>query len=340
MDEISRTQSRTSSDRTKMENSKVQQVDEYPDGGSMAWLAAVGATACLFVSFGWVNIIDIFQEYYQSNQLRNYTPSDIAWIPSLQIFFMFAGGIFAGKVFDDYGPHYLLIAGTFWHILRSVPSILWHWSGPYESRPLPYGLVQFYSSTARWSNAFTSYTTLIFLTGGMFIRFTSIVADATVHGMSPHLAQYLICILNATSIFGRTVPNAIADKVGHFNVIIVMGALTSILILGLWLPSTGNAPIILFAALFGVSSGAGISLTPALCAKLSPVQDIGVRTGTIFTISAFAGLTGSPISGAIISDSGGSFANAIAFGGAAGATGTMLFVVCRIAFVGWRPAKI
>jgi hypothetical protein len=26
---------------------------------------------------------------------------------------MFAGGIFAGKVFDDYGPRYLLIAGTF-----------------------------------------------------------------------------------------------------------------------------------------------------------------------------------------------------------------------------------
>lgn len=29
---------------------------------------------------------------------------------------MFAGGIFAGKVFDDYGPRYLLIAGTFLHV--------------------------------------------------------------------------------------------------------------------------------------------------------------------------------------------------------------------------------
>jgi hypothetical protein len=63
---------------------KAQQVDEYPDGGPMAWLAVAGATSCLFVSFGWVNVIGIFQEYYQSNQLRNYTPSDIAWIPSLQ----------------------------------------------------------------------------------------------------------------------------------------------------------------------------------------------------------------------------------------------------------------
>lgn len=59
-------------------------VNEYPDGGATAWLAVAGATACLFVSFGWINAIGIFQEYYHSNQLHDYTPSAIAWIPSLQ----------------------------------------------------------------------------------------------------------------------------------------------------------------------------------------------------------------------------------------------------------------
>lgn len=29
---------------------------------------------------------------------------------------MFAGGIFAGKVFDDFGPRYLLVVGTFLHV--------------------------------------------------------------------------------------------------------------------------------------------------------------------------------------------------------------------------------
>ncbi len=29
---------------------------------------------------------------------------------------MFAGGIFAGKVFDDFGPRYLLVTGTFLHV--------------------------------------------------------------------------------------------------------------------------------------------------------------------------------------------------------------------------------
>ena len=56
----------------------------FPDGGTKAWLTVAGASACLFVSFGWVNCVGIFQDYYQSNQLKNYTPSDIAWIPALQ----------------------------------------------------------------------------------------------------------------------------------------------------------------------------------------------------------------------------------------------------------------
>lgn len=56
----------------------------FPDGGAKAWLTVAGASACLFVSFGWVNCVGIFQEYYQSHQLKSYTPSDIAWIPALQ----------------------------------------------------------------------------------------------------------------------------------------------------------------------------------------------------------------------------------------------------------------
>ena len=56
----------------------------FPEGGAKAWLTVAGASACLFVSFGWVNCVGIFQEYYQTHQLKEYTASDIAWIPALQ----------------------------------------------------------------------------------------------------------------------------------------------------------------------------------------------------------------------------------------------------------------
>ena len=142
------------------------------------------------------------------------------------------------------------------------------------------------------------------------------------------------------SIIGRTVPNVIADKVGRFNVMIVMSGFTTILILALWLPATGNAANIVFAVLFGIASGAGIGLTPALCAQVSPLQEIGVRTGTVFSIAAIAALTGSPIGGQIISDNHGSFKYAIVFGGLSCAVGTVLFIITRITLAGVKMVKI
>jgi predicted MFS family arabinose efflux permease len=121
---------------------------------------------------------------------------------------------------------------------------------------------------------------------------------------------------------------------------IVMSTFTTILILALWLPATGNVPLILFAAFFGIGSGAGISLTPVLCAQISPIKDIGVRTGTIFAIASFAALTGSPIGGQIIVDSQGSFRNTIVFAGVSCAVGSALFFTTRITIGGVKMGKV
>lgn len=56
----------------------------FPDGGVQAWLTVIGSAACLFCSFGWVNAVGIFQDYYEETLLREYSASTIAWIPSLQ----------------------------------------------------------------------------------------------------------------------------------------------------------------------------------------------------------------------------------------------------------------
>lgn len=56
----------------------------FPEGGAKAWLTVAGASACLFVSFGWINCVGVFQEYYQTHQLKQYSASDVAWIPALQ----------------------------------------------------------------------------------------------------------------------------------------------------------------------------------------------------------------------------------------------------------------
>jgi MFS family permease len=154
--------------------------------------------------------------------------------------------------------------------------------------------------------------------------------------MSTNLSSYLLSILNAASIFGRILPGIIADKLGRFNVMIVTTAFSAVLVLALWLPSKANAPIIVFCALYGFSSGAFVSMGPSLIAQISPIREIGVRSGTFFLCVAFAGLTGNPIGGALQAQDNGGFLYLQIFCGIAMAVGSALYVASRWVQCGWK----
>ena len=57
---------------------------------------------------------------------------------------------------------------------------------------------------------------------GMFLPINYIIVEAQHFGMSDGLAQYLVPILNAASLFGRTIPGFLADKIGRFNMMVIM----------------------------------------------------------------------------------------------------------------------
>lgn len=59
-----------------------------PDGGLVAWLVILGCWCASFCTFGWLNSVGVFQEYYQNDLLREYSASTVSWIPSLELFFM------------------------------------------------------------------------------------------------------------------------------------------------------------------------------------------------------------------------------------------------------------
>ena len=101
----------TSEDTIKLDASA-----DFPDGGFKAWSVVLGGWCCLFASFGWINCIGVFQDYYQRNELRGYSPSTVAWISSTETFMMFAGAPIFGKIFDSYGSRFLLLFGTFFHV--------------------------------------------------------------------------------------------------------------------------------------------------------------------------------------------------------------------------------
>jgi hypothetical protein len=89
---------------------------DFPDGGLRAWSVVAGGWCCLFASFGWIMCIGVFQDYYEVDRLRTYSSSTIAWIQSAQSSLMFLGAPVFGKIFDAYGPRFLMIFGIFFHI--------------------------------------------------------------------------------------------------------------------------------------------------------------------------------------------------------------------------------
>ena len=171
---------------------------------------------------------------------------------------------------------------------------------------------------------------------GMFLPFTFIILSAQHNGMSENLASYLLAILNAVSMFGRTLPGFAADKLGRFNMMIVTSFLSTILVLGLWLPARGNVPFILFAAFFGFSSGAFVSLAPALIAQISDIRQIGVRTGSMFMVISVAALVGNPIGGALIAAEKGDYTHLQIFCGVMMFAGSCVFVAARASLKGLK----
>ena len=54
-----------------------------------------------------LTLISVYQEYYQTHMLADHTASQIAWIGSLQVFFLFSGSLFGGPLFDRFGAKVL-----------------------------------------------------------------------------------------------------------------------------------------------------------------------------------------------------------------------------------------
>ena len=82
---------------------------------------------------------------------------------------------------------------------------------------------------------------------------------------------------------------------------------SGIIVLALWLPAKANTPLIMFAALYGLGSGAFVSLIPAVIAQISDIREIGLRIGTEFAVLSVAALVSNPIGGASITRDHGKF---------------------------------
>jgi hypothetical protein len=71
--------------------------DEYPEGGTQAWLVVVGAWCAMIPSMGLLNTLGVLQAWVSEHQLESYTESNIGWIFSAYAFFLYIFGVQVGE---------------------------------------------------------------------------------------------------------------------------------------------------------------------------------------------------------------------------------------------------
>ncbi|KAF1814914.1 MFS transporter, MCP family, solute carrier family 16, member 10 [Eremomyces bilateralis CBS 781.70] len=71
-----------------------------PDGGFHAWLQVALGWLVIMSTWGLVNSFGVFQTYYSTVLMPQFSDSEISWIGSTQTFFMFFLGTFSGRALD------------------------------------------------------------------------------------------------------------------------------------------------------------------------------------------------------------------------------------------------
>ncbi|CAG7931576.1 unnamed protein product [Penicillium olsonii] len=206
-------------------------------------------------------------------------------------------------------------------------------------QPKPFRLQTYCSGLKEPAFAMTC-TASFFFYWGLFIPFNYIVLQSENAGISPHIAQYMLPIINAVSIPGRIIPGFLADKAGRFNVAILVAGFTSIFCLALWIPGQSQGALIAFSVLYGFFSGSSISLAPTLVAQISDIREIGSRQGTCFFFQSFGALSGSPIAGAIAASQNCSFLGLQLFCGFSLAASMAFYIFVRIKIAGFRLSRV
>ncbi|KAI1843454.1 hypothetical protein JX265_013336 [Neoarthrinium moseri] len=161
---------------------------DFPDGGRDAWLCVFGGFFALFCTFGLVNCVGVFLSYYIKGPLSYYDESTVSWITSVQIFVQTGTTIIWGRLYDTYGPRWLLITGT---ILYSFGLMMTSLSTEYYQFFLSQSILAAAASGAIFNAAMSSVTTWFFKKRGA--AFGIIASGSSLGGVClPIMMNHLI----------------------------------------------------------------------------------------------------------------------------------------------------
>ncbi|EXJ66417.1 uncharacterized protein A1O5_10569 [Cladophialophora psammophila CBS 110553] len=150
--------------------------------------------------------------------------------------------------------------------------------------------------------------------------------------------EYLLPVLNASSILGRLIPCFIADYIGPLNIQGPALFVTALLVF-VWIPCHTIGSLLAITVLYGFFSGAVIGTPPAVVASMTEdLRRFGGRMGVMFLVMAGSSLVGPPVMGAIIEMHGGSYNAARVYAGSMVMGGALFVWLARVSKTGFRVA--
>ena len=145
-------------------------------------------------------------------------------------------------------------------------------------------------------------------------------------------ASLLVTLVNGAGLPARAVVPLLADRAGTLNVVASVSVVTFC-----WLVASDRVGIFVFAAFYGLASGAFQALMPTTVASITKdMRTVGSRIGMAFAVISFASLTGPPIGGALLFDEGTDFTWLQVWVGLASVASAALLILARILLVGLK----
>jgi MFS family permease len=141
------------------------------------------------------------------------------------------------------------------------------------------------------------YAVAMLICVGFFVPMVHLVPYAQDVGLSEAQGVSLVSLLGLGSLLGRFGMGSVADRLGHANALVAIGAGMGFLFL-LWWGATGFWLLAIFAVCFGMLYGGYVALSPALCMDLFGPRGLSAILGALYTAAGLATLVGPTFAGA------------------------------------------
>ncbi|QPG76525.1 hypothetical protein FOA43_003914 [Brettanomyces nanus] len=176
---------------------------------------------------------------------------------------------------------------------------------------------------------------LFFNEFSLLLVITYIGTYGEVRGMSESDSYLLVTAMNAAGVVGKLVPNYFSDKIGRFNVMILVSSIMTISIFALWLPYYNRAALYTFSCIYGFAFAGSYSMTPVTISQISLTRQFGSRYATAYLVVAFGNLISMPIGSQFINQQTiHGYNNMIIFAGCTTLIATTFFILSRTSIVG------